>query len=47
MTETGLSESLLVTLYDTGEEETEAGTVRIVPAWRWLLEDRGIEYPAD
>jgi len=38
MPERGVSESLLVTLDEEREEETEGGRVRVVPAWRWLLE---------
>lgn len=34
----GLRESTVVTLDEEGEERLESGTVRIVPAWRWLLE---------
>ena len=38
MRETGLTSSTLVTLAEEDEVATDAGTVRIVPAWRWLLE---------
>lgn len=38
MAELGLDEVVLVTLREEEEEVSlEAGTVRIVPAWRWLL----------
>ena len=38
MAETGLSTSTLVTLSEEGEIATPAGTVRVVPAWKWFLE---------
>ena len=38
MTETGLDRGEIVTLREEGMVKTEAGTIRIVPAWRWLLE---------
>jgi predicted AAA+ superfamily ATPase len=40
MAETGLAEADIVTLHDGDRIETRAGTVRVVPAWRWLLEER-------
>jgi len=33
-----LDHALLVTIDELGEERLEHGTVRIVPAWRWLAE---------
>lgn len=38
MTETGLDRGEIVTLREEGTMKTDAGTIRIVPAWRWLLE---------
>ena len=38
MAETGLSTSTLVTLDEEDEVATPAGTVRVVPAWKWFLE---------
>ena len=38
MTETGLDRAEIVTLREEGTVKTDAGTIRIVPAWRWLLE---------
>ena len=38
MTELRRPAATLVTLHETGEEELPGGTVRIVPAWRWLLD---------
>jgi hypothetical protein len=29
---------MAVTLYEDESHETAAGTVRVVPAWRWLPE---------
>lgn len=37
MAETGLSESTLITLDEEGDVDTGAGTVRFVPAWKWML----------
>lgn len=37
MRETGLATSTLVTLSEEGEVVTPAGTVRLVPAWKWFL----------
>jgi predicted AAA+ superfamily ATPase len=37
MQETGLSESMIVTLYEQDHVTTPAGSIRIVPAWRWCL----------
>lgn len=38
MAELGVGEATLVTLYDEETVRSPAGTVRVVPAWRWLLE---------
>ncbi len=37
MPELGISEAVIVTLSDEEVIQTEAGTVRVVPAWQWLL----------
>jgi hypothetical protein len=37
MQETGVGAATVVTLRETGRETTKAGSVRILPAWRWLL----------
>lgn len=37
MGETGLETAIVVTLREDGTEELPEGTVRLVPAWRWLL----------
>lgn len=41
MAELGLAEATLVTLYDEDRVRLGPGTVRVVPAWRWLLEAGG------
>jgi predicted AAA+ superfamily ATPase len=38
MAETGLDRGEIVTLREEGSVKTDAGIIRIVPAWRWLLE---------
>jgi hypothetical protein len=38
MEEAGVDRATLVTLLDQGEWELPRGTVRVVPAWRWILE---------
>lgn len=38
MAETGVSRATIVTLADRESIETEAGTIRVVPAWEWALE---------
>lgn len=38
MAEGGHTEALLITLDATDSLDTSAGTVRVLPAWRWLLE---------
>jgi len=40
MRETGLRVAEIVTLHEEETIATDAGTVAVVPAWRWLLEDR-------
>ena len=40
MTETGLRTAEIVTLHDDETITTDAGAITVVPAWRWLLEDR-------
>ena len=37
MAETGVSESVIVTLADRETIEVEAGTVRLVHVWEWVL----------
>lgn len=41
MTELGLDEGTIVTRAEEGDIETDAGTIRTVPAWRFLLELEG------
>lgn len=41
MSELGVPEATLVTLYDEEVVRLTSGTVRVVPAWRWLLETEG------
>jgi hypothetical protein len=38
MAETGITTATIVTLSDEGEEDVSGRRIRIVPAWRWLLE---------
>lgn len=38
MAEVGVGDATLVTLYDEETVRVRSGTVRVVPAWRWLLE---------
>lgn len=38
MTEVGVREATIVTLYERDTIETSAGTIRVEPAWRWMLE---------
>jgi predicted AAA+ superfamily ATPase len=40
MAEAGLRQGEIVTLSEDETIETEAGTIHVVPAWRWFL-DRG------
>jgi hypothetical protein len=42
MTEHHFDSAVVVTLWDHETIEVEQGSIRVVPAWRWLLEDRGI-----
>jgi len=37
MTEVGVRESTIVTLYERETIETDAGTIHVEPAWRWTL----------
>ena len=37
MTELGRRDATIVTLYERDTVEVGAGTVEVVPAWRWLL----------
>lgn len=39
MSERGLDDALLLTLGETDSLAVAAGTVRVLPAWRWLLEN--------
>jgi predicted AAA+ superfamily ATPase len=39
MDELGLREASIVTLFEQETIELASGTVRVVPAWRWLLEE--------
>jgi len=41
MTEVGVREATIVTLYERDTVETDAGTIAVEPAWRWMLADRG------
>ena len=38
MAETGVSRATIVTLADRESLQTDAGTIRVVPAWEWALE---------
>lgn len=40
MREWGLSAASIVTVHDDDETRTAAGSVRVTPAWRWLVESR-------
>lgn len=37
MSELGVRESTIVTLYERDTIETDSGTIRVEPAWRWML----------
>ena len=39
MRATGIFEGTIITLREDGEEPTDAGTIRMIPAWMWALED--------
>ncbi|PKQ30046.1 MAG: ATPase [Actinobacteria bacterium HGW-Actinobacteria-10] len=41
MVECGTREATIVTLHEHDRLETEAGTIDVVPAWRWMLRDPG------
>jgi predicted AAA+ superfamily ATPase len=38
MAELRVGESILVTLHEADDIATASGTIRVVPAWRWMLE---------
>ena len=40
MAETGVTQAEIVTLHEEETIDTDAGAIRVVPAWRWLLEGR-------
>ena len=40
MAETGLRSAEIVTLHEDETITTDAGTITVLPAWRWLLEDQ-------
>ena len=37
MGETSLDSSILVTLTEEGDVQTDTGVVHVVPAWKWFL----------
>ena len=37
MRATGIGEGTVITLREGGREDTQAGPIRIVPAWQWAL----------
>jgi hypothetical protein len=37
--ETGVGEADIVTSHEEETIDTDAGAIRVVPAWRWLLQD--------
>ena len=39
MQATGVTEGTIITLRENGEEPTGAGTIHVIPAWMWALED--------
>ncbi len=39
MAETGVRSGVVVTLHDDERHRTTAGSIRVVPAWRWLLQE--------
>ena len=48
MARTGVGEGTVVTLREEGVEETSAGPVAIVPAWKWaLLDERSVDEQAE
>ena len=40
MSELGVRKSTIVTLYERDTIETDAGTIHVEPAWRWMLGSR-------
>lgn len=36
--EAGTDRATIATLYERESIETDAGTVEVVPAWRWMLQ---------
>lgn len=38
MQRTGLDSGAILTLHDDESISTEAGTIRVIPAWKWALE---------
>jgi len=40
MKEFGLNQGLILTLNETGEEKQNGKTIKIKPAWKWLLENK-------
>jgi predicted AAA+ superfamily ATPase len=38
MRELGIEEATIVTMNDAESIQTDAGTIRVIPAWRWLIE---------
>ena len=42
MRETSLERATLVTFREEGSTSVDGRTVRIVPAWRWLLEPASV-----
>lgn len=43
MAETGIREAMILTLHESDTVEVPEGTVRVVPAWEWLLADALLE----
>jgi len=41
MSELEVCDSTIVTLYERDTIETDAGTIHVEPAWRWVLNDVG------
>jgi hypothetical protein len=42
MTEVGVREATVVTLYERDTIDTDAGTIHVEPAWRWMLKNGGL-----
>jgi predicted AAA+ superfamily ATPase len=45
MAETGIDQSVIVTLTEDEIIERESGTIRVVPAWHWMLEETTMSGP--